>query len=122
MRETKTTKIEVSARRWQRYKADVPIRIIVQQEKKVLIVDGKGKSLSEGGMAMFAGTELRPGDRVTIEFTPPYAAVPIRVGGRICTRTGYCYGLEFQTSTDAECKQAADFRSQLAIMMESPRH
>jgi hypothetical protein len=122
MPKTTTTGSALSARRWQRHEADVPIRVIVQQEKKVLIVDGRGKSLSEGGMAMFAGTELRLGDQVAIEFTPPYSALPIRVGGRICTRTGYCYGLEFQTSTDAERLQAAEFRSQLAIMMHSPRH
>ena len=122
MPETITMGSAISVRRWQRYKADVPIRIIVQQENKVLIVDGRGRSLSEGGMAMFAGTELRLGHQVAIEFTPPYSALPIRVGGRICTRAGYCYGLEFQTSTDAERQQAADFRSQLAIMMHSPLH
>jgi len=110
----------VLVRRWQRHKADVPIRVIVQQEKKVLIVDGRGRSLSDGGMAMFAGTELKLGDRVAIEFTPPYSALPIRVGARVCTRTGYCYGLEFQTDTDAENQQAAEFRRQLANTMHSP--
>ena len=104
-------------RRWERHKADVPIRVIVQQEKKVVIVDGRGRSLSEGGMAMFAGTELKLGDQVAVEFTPPYSALPVRVGARICSRTGYCYGLEFQAETVAQHQQAAEFRRQLAILM-----
>jgi hypothetical protein len=32
--------------------------------------DARATSLSEGGMALFAGIELRPGDQVAVEFTP----------------------------------------------------
>src|SRR4249919_1477852 len=39
-----------SARRWPRYKVDVPVRVIVCKEMKATIFDARGTSLSEGGM------------------------------------------------------------------------
>ena len=85
----------ISNRRWQRYKVNVPIRVIVLRAMKASIFDGRGTSLSEGGMALFAGAELRPGDYVAVEFTPPFSTPPIRVDARICNRSGYHYGIEF---------------------------
>jgi hypothetical protein len=41
---------------------------------KASIFDGRGTSLSEGGMALFAGAEFRLGDQVAVEFTPPFFA------------------------------------------------
>lgn len=94
-----------SLRRWQRYKVDVPIRVIVSHARKDSIFDGRGTSLSEGGMALFVGTELRPGDEMAVEFTPPFCSPPIRVDARICSRTGYHYGVEF-LAIDQEDKQS----------------
>jgi len=62
---------------------------------------GRGNELSEGGMAVTAGAELRPGREVAIEFTPPYTSVPIRVRGTVRNRTGYRYGVEFLTESAA---------------------
>jgi hypothetical protein len=50
-------------RLWPRYKVNVPIRVIVSRPMKASIFDGRGTSLSEGGMALFAGAELRLGDQ-----------------------------------------------------------
>ena len=55
-----------SSRRWQRYKVNVPIRVIVCRAMRASIFDGRGTSLSAGGMALFAGAELRPGDQVAV--------------------------------------------------------
>jgi hypothetical protein len=85
----------LSKRRWERYKVNVPIRVIVSRAMKVSIFDGRGTSLSEGGMALFAGAELNPGDRVAVEFTPPFPTPSIRVDARICNRAGYHHGVEF---------------------------
>jgi hypothetical protein len=94
-----------SLRRWQRYTVDVPIRVIVSRARKDSIFDGRGTSLSEGGMALFVGTELRPGDEMKVEFTPPFCSPPIRVDAKICSRTGYHYGVEFLV-IDQENKQS----------------
>jgi PilZ domain len=103
-----------SNRRWQRYKVNVPIRVIVSRAMKASIFDGRGTSLSEGGMALFAGAELRPGDQVAVEFTPPFSTPPIRVDARICNRTGYHYGVEFLAIDNSQRKSVALLRMHLA--------
>lgn len=104
----------LSNRRWQRYKVNVPIRVIVSRAMKASIFDGRGTSLSEGGMALFAGAELRPGDQVAVEFTPPFSTPPIRVDARICNRTGYHYGVEFLAVDNSQRDSVALLRMHLA--------
>ena len=103
-------------RRWVRYKVDVPIRVIVCTVAKTKIFDGRGTSLSEGGMALFAGTELRPGDLVAVEFTPAYSAPPIRVDATVCNRVGYNYGVEFLTVSDSQRQRVEQLRKHLPTM------
>jgi hypothetical protein len=89
-------------RRWPRYKMDVPVRVIKQGSTKVTIVQGRGSELNQGGMAIFAGTELSIGAPVQVEFTPPYSGEPIRVRCLVRNRTGYRYGVEFITESDED--------------------
>lgn len=103
-------------RRWPRYKVDVPIRVIVCTLAKTKIFDARGTSLSEGGMALFAGTELRPGDHVSVEFTPAYSAPPIRVDATVCNRTGYNYGVEFLTGSDTQKERVEELRRHLPTL------
>ena len=49
------------ARRWHRYMLDVPLRVIVHRRGKSSIFIGRGNEVSEGGMAVTAGVELKPG-------------------------------------------------------------
>ncbi len=104
------------SRRWPRYKVNVPIRVIIQSATKATIIDGRGTSLSEGGMAMFAGAELKPGDQVAVEFTPPYSAPPIRVEAKVCNREGYNYGVEFLTDNSTQKQDAAQLRRHLSSL------
>ena len=103
-----------SSRRWQRYKVNVPIRVIVFRAMTASIFDGRGTSLSEGGMALLAGAELKPGDEVAVEFTPPFSSPPIRVGAKICNRTGYHYGVEFLAVDNSQRQSVAQLRMHLA--------
>jgi hypothetical protein len=89
-----------TSRRWPRYKVDVPVRVITQDPTKVTIVQGRGSELNNGGMAVFAGTELSIGGQVLVEFTPPYSGQPIRVRCFVRNRAGYRYGVEFITESD----------------------
>ncbi len=100
-------------RRWERHRVNVLIRVIVSRALKASIFDGRGTSLSEGGMALFAGAELRPGDRVAVEFTPPFSSPPIRVDAKICNRSGYHYGVEFLTIDHAQRQSVAQLRLHL---------
>ncbi len=52
-----------SVRRWERYRVNVPIRVIVSRAMKASIFDGRGTSVSEGGMAP-SPEDLPPGARI----------------------------------------------------------
>jgi hypothetical protein len=105
-----------TARRWPRYKLDVPVRAIVRSSSNTKLVDGRGTELNEGGMAVFAGLELKPGDPVEVEFTPPYSGQPIRVRCIVRNRKGYSYGVEFLTLTAEDAERVQMIRQTLQAM------
>ncbi len=105
-----------STRRWRRYEVDVPVRLIVCKEMKATIFDARGTSLSEGGMALFAGTELRTGDQVAVEFSPAYSSPPIRVDATVRNRTGYNYGVEFLEGSDNQKRRVEEFRRHMSLL------
>src|SRR5437764_6752798 len=101
-------------RRWERSKLDVPIRLIFWNSLHTAkIVDARGRDMSEGGMAVFAGVELRVGDIIEIEFTPAYSGQPMRVKAEVRNRRGYSYGIEYLNDTTTEQTQAARLRELL---------
>ena|ERR1700740_326401 len=106
-------------RRWKRYQLDVPLRVIVHGPTKTRLLDGRGNELSEGGMALTAGVELKAGDEVEIEFTPPYSGSPIRVKGSVRNRTGYRYGIEFLTDSSQDGERTERLRQMLRSMSSS---
>lgn len=71
--------------------------------------------MSEGGVLVFAGMELKTGDEVSIEFTPPFASGPVRARGVVCHRRGYNYGVEFMMETDADKELTEKFRGLLRL-------
>ena len=50
--------------------------------------------MSEGGMTLYAGLPLQPGEYMDVEFQTPGRA---RVSAVVRSRMGYCFGLEFLT-------------------------
>jgi hypothetical protein len=110
--------VHAPARRWPRYKVEVPIRVIVTKAGQAKIFAARSTCLSEGGMGMFAGAELDLGDQVAVEFTHPYGT-PIRVDARICNRTGYTYGVEFLTDSGTRKEGIAQFRMHLSSLTAS---
>jgi|SRR5579884_3977978 PilZ domain len=103
-------------RRWQRYRLNVPIRLIYTNEGTSKIMSGRGNDVSEGGVLVFAGMELKAGDEVAIEFTPPFAAGPVRAKGIVRHRRGYNYGIEFLEETAADKEHTERFRSLLKMV------
>ena len=102
-------------RRWQRYRLNIPIRLIYTHEGTSKIVSGRGNDMSEGGVLVFAGLELKTGDSVSIEFTPPFSAGPVRAKGIVRHRRGYNYGVEFVQETDADKELTERFRGLLRL-------
>jgi hypothetical protein len=103
----------LSKRRSVRYKLDVPLRVILHKLNRTLIRDGRGTELSEHGMCVMAGVELRVGEEVEIEFTLPYSGEPIRVSGAVRNRDGYRYGCEFIPDGQGERNDVARLRQVL---------
>ena len=103
-------------RRWLRYKIDVPLRLIAQRTTKTLTVQGRGRDLNCGGMAVFAGIELAIDEQVAVEFTPPYSGHSIRVRGFVRNRRGYTYGIEFIAENDADYRNVGQLESILKTL------
>jgi hypothetical protein len=101
------------ARRYKRHKIDLPVRVVVPLEDKTRIVTGRGNELNEGGLSVFAGTELRVGDHAFIEFTPPYSGKPVRVAAVVRNRSGYNYGVEFLPGDLQQQQRISEFRMML---------
>jgi hypothetical protein len=101
------------ARRWQRFSLQVPVRLVVHRTAQVDCINGNGLELNEGGMCLFAGIEMRTGEQVTVEFTPPSAADPLRIWAAVRNRRGNYYGLEFLAENTGERAQVARYRDDL---------
>ena len=102
-------------RRWQRYRLNLPIRLIHTHEGTTKIMAGRGQDMSEGGVLVFAGMELKTDDEVLIEFTPPFASGPVRAKGTVRHRRGYNYGIEFALDTKEDQEQTEKFRGLLRL-------
>jgi len=81
-------------RRWERLPVDIPVRVVTSKGFATTVVEGRGTEMSEGGMTLYAGILLNPGDLLEIEFDTP---TPSRMPAIVRSRTGFCFGLEFIT-------------------------
>jgi len=113
--DTKSAQERTVFRRWQRYRLNVPLRLIVTRDDGTRIAEGRASDISEGGLLIFAGIELRGGDNLLVEFTPPYSSAPVRAPGVVRHRRGYNYGVEFRSETQADQEQTAKFRSLMQL-------
>jgi hypothetical protein len=107
-------------RRWPRYKIDVPVRLMAQRSTNLAIVQGRGRELGCGGMAVFAGIELANDEQVAVEFTPPYSGQPIKVRAFVRNRNGYTYGIEFITENDADYNNVGQLEAALKSLGSVP--
>ena len=103
-------------RRSMRYKLDVPLRVIFHKQDATLIREGRATEISEYGMCVMAGVELKFGEEVEIEFTLPYSGEPIRVPGAVRNRNGYRYGCEFTLDGQGERKDVSRLRQALQTL------
>lgn len=93
----------VNTRRWPRHPVELPVLVFPRGGDSKLKVQGRGIEMSEGGMTLYAGVPLNPGDYMDVEFQTPGRT---RVSAIVRSRTGYCFGLEFLTPLGSEPKPA----------------
>jgi hypothetical protein len=83
-----------NTRRWNRLPVDLPVRVLTSKGFNTTVVMGRGTELSQGGMVLYAGILLNPGDLLEVEFDMP---INSRVPAVVRSRNGFCFGLEFIT-------------------------
>lgn len=81
-----------NTRRWRRLSVDFPVRVLTARGFSSTVVPGRGIEMSEGGMALYAGLLLNPGDLLEIEFD---TALHSRMTAMVRSRDGFCFGVEF---------------------------
>jgi hypothetical protein len=100
--QTKTIMVNVAnsdnTRRWPRLPVDIPVRVVTSKGFSTTVVEGRGTEMSEGGMVLYAGILLDPGDLLEVEFDTP---TPSRLPAIVRSRNGFCFGLEFITPLPA---------------------
>lgn len=88
-------------RRYQRYELETELRAAVlgmdQREMR-----GRSLNINEGGIGGVFVTGWDVGTPVSLQFSVPIAASPIRVKGIVRNCTGYRYGFEFADLTPEE--------------------
>jgi hypothetical protein len=82
------------SRRWPRHQVKLPVRIIAASDASKIAVPGLTTEISRGGMALYGGVPLQPGDLMEVEFE---TFNRLRIAGAVRDRNGYCFGLEFLT-------------------------
>jgi hypothetical protein len=96
-----------NTRRWPRHPVELPVRVFPRGGDSKLTFQGRGIEMSEGGMTLYAGAPLKPGDLMDIEFQTPGGA---RVAAVVRSRTGFCFGLEFLTPLSGEPPKTVSIR------------
>jgi len=79
-------------RRWERMPVDLPVKVFTSKGFSTTVVEGRGTEISQGGMTLYAGILLSPGDLLEVEFGMPTAS---RMPAIVRSRNGFCFGLEF---------------------------
>ena len=96
-----------NTRRWQRHPVKLPVRIITANDVSEITVPGLTTEISRGGMALYGGVPLQPGDLMQVEFE---TSDRVRVAASIRDRNGYCFGLEFLGLLPSDNTQHAEAR------------
>lgn len=91
-------------RRWKRYWFNGSIQVSSGSRR----IDGLGIQVSQGGMYLFAITDLPIGTEIKVAFTEPRSQQRIEVLGTVRHRAVYLYGVEFLQEQD-RVSTVADF-------------
>lgn len=75
-----------------RHPVDLPVFVTISKNNTAIRVPGRVSELSEGGMAVYAGIQMVPGDLMRVEFQTPGHT---QVEAVVRNKAGCCFGVEF---------------------------
>ena len=90
---------KASERQWPRFKVDFSIKVILTADGSKTAVKGRAHDLGEGGLSIYVVAQLREGQQVQLEFTPPFSRRAVEVPAIVRDHSGYRYGLQFRNLT-----------------------
>jgi hypothetical protein len=80
-----------NTRRWERHHVDLPVRIVPLNGLLTGAVPGRGTEISMSGMAVHSTLDLKPGEKMQVQFQTN----PAGVTAVVRNRKNDCFGLEF---------------------------
>ncbi len=89
-------------RRFNRYKLDIRVVIVREQDGKQEVLNGRCRHLGEGGLGAILAGELPKNEFVTVEFTLPGQTQAMRMRAVVRYRHGFHHGFEFLTLSLAQ--------------------
>lgn len=104
-----------SIRRWPRHQVSLPVRIATGESAST--INGLATEISRGGMAIYGGVPLEPGDLMAVEFP---TSSPVCVAGIVRNRSGFCFGLEFLSVVMSDPKAACELKAAATEVRQNP--
>jgi len=86
---------KTSARRFARYRTELPIIVKVLGPDGYVRVHGRCFEIAEAGLGAVITSELPAGEMVTVEFTLPGSSDPYVLRAVVRHRMGFLHGFEF---------------------------
>lgn len=86
---------KTSARRFARYRTEIPIIVRVLSQEGYVRVHGRCFEIAEAGLGAVITSELPAGEMVSLEFTIPNAPDPYVIRAVVRHRMGFLHGFEF---------------------------
>ncbi|HEX8816589.1 MAG TPA: PilZ domain-containing protein [Terriglobales bacterium] len=84
-----------SARRFARYRTELPIIVKVLGQNGYLRVHGRCFEIAESGLGAVITSELTSGEMTTLEFDLPEQTEPFTLRAVVRHRMGFLHGFEF---------------------------
>jgi len=104
-----------SIRRWPRHQVALPVRIATGDNASTIA--GLATEISRGGMALYGGVPLEPGDLMAVEFP---TSSPVCVAGIVRNRSGFCFGLEFLSVVMSDPMAPCQFKPAATDVRQNP--
>jgi hypothetical protein len=86
---------KTSARRFARYRTELPIIVRVLSQEGYVRVHGRCFEIAEAGLGAVITSELSAGEMVSLEFTIPDTPDPYVIRAVVRHRMGFLHGFEF---------------------------
>ena len=105
-----TRKVRGWQRRYQRHRADFPVKVSLLREAGYQEVSGRCGDLAHGGMGTVLTEEIPKDEVLSLEFLLPTFPAPLVIRSIVRYRRGFMHGLEFlgltgdqQSAIDSYC-------------------